>query len=148
VHSAVSFQRRPTVPLYPHPPLSPYQTQVESASDSLPIRECKSTPDPPVSVPNHSHPRSPVARRQSEWHSSPSEEPAPQLRLRHTPNSVAQKRSKQHSSPSQVPAPSPSQLQRHLPNSGLGNGNRLNTTEAAKLLVRYSKVRRQRWACK
>jgi len=145
----MSSQRCP-IPLYPHPPLSPHRTQVESASDKHsnfpPIRERKSTPDPPISVPNHSHPRrSPVAQRQSERYSSPSEEPAPQLQLRHTPNSVAQKRtkrSKQHSSLSQEPAPSPSQLQQHLPNSGLGNRNRLNIMEAG-VLVRHSKVRRQ-----
>lgn len=40
----MSSQRRPAVPLYAHPPLSPYQTQVESASDSLPIQSARAHP--------------------------------------------------------------------------------------------------------
>ena len=116
-----------------HPTSTPYFRPSENVRTHLILL---------FNVPNRSHPRcSPVARRQSEQHSSPSEEPAPQLQLRHTPNSVAQKWSKQHSSPSQEPAPSPSQLQRRLPNSGLGNRDRLNTMEVG--VVRHSKVRRQ-----
>jgi hypothetical protein len=145
----MSSQRHP-IPLYPHPPLSPQQTRVESASnehsDFPPIRERKSTPDPPASVLNYSHPRPPVTRRQSERHSSPSEEPAPsRFRRRHPPYSVAQRRSERCSSPSKEA--SSSQLQQYLPNSGLGNRNRLNTMEAS-VSVRHSKVRCQTLARK
>jgi hypothetical protein len=110
------------------PPLSPQQTRVDSASDDYsdfpPIRALK-TPDPSSRC-------SPVARRQSEW----------QFRQRHPPNSVAQRWSEQLSSPSKAPAPFRSH--RHLPNSGLGNWNRLNTMEASvSVSVRHSKVRCQ-----
>lgn len=77
------------------------QTQVESASDEHsdfpPIREGKSISDTllfPCTI-ILTHPRcSPVARRQSERHSSPSKEPASsqfKSRRRHLPNSVARK---------------------------------------------------------
>ena len=144
----MSSQCRP-IPLYPNPPFSP---QVEPASDEFsdfpPIRERKSTPDPPTSVPNHSHPRSPVAQKQSEWHSSPIEEPLAALSQlprrnprRHPPKSVTQKQSEQpeRSSPSKELV-APSQLRRK--NLGLGNRNRLNTIEAS-VSVRHSKVRCQ-----
>ena len=170
----MSSQRRP-IPLYPNPPLSPQQTCVESASDEHsdfppirernstpnpthvesasdehsdfpPIRERNSTPDPPTSVLNHSHPRPPVTRRQSERHSSPSEQPAPsRYRRRHPPHSVGQRRPERRCSPSKEA--SPPQLQQYLSNSGLGNTNRLNTMEASTL-VGHSKVRCQTLACK
>src|SRR6266498_5085659 len=120
--SAMSSQHRP------HSPITLQQTRVDSASDNYsdfpPIRVLK-TPDP------FSPPRcSPVARRQSER----------QFRRRHPPNLVAQRWSEQLSSPSKESAPSRSH--RHLPNSGLGNWNCLNTMEAS-VSVRHSKVRCQ-----
>jgi hypothetical protein len=113
--SAMSSQRPP------HPPISPQQTRVDSASEDYsdfpPIRVIK-TPDP------SSLPRcSPVARRQSER----------QFRVRRPPNSVAQRWSEQLSSSSKEPVPSRSH--RYLPNSGLGNWNRLNTMEASVLVL-------------
>ena len=99
-------------------------TQHPTITQIFPIRVLK-TPNP------SSPPRcSPVARRQSEW----------QFWQRHPPNSVAQRCSEQLYLPSKEPAPSRSY--RYLPNSGLGNWNRLNIMEAS-VLVRHSKVRCQ-----
>jgi len=134
-------QCRPIIPLYPHPPLPPHQTQVGSSdeSDFPPIRICESTPDASPSLPNCSRPRrrSPLVQKHSDRRSSPIEEPR-----------LSQSR---HSSPIKEPKPSQlrrslpikeprlSQLRRHPTNAGLGTRNRLNTLEATGWLgkVRY-----------
>lgn len=83
---------RHPIPLYPHPPVPHHQTHDDSQSDEHsdfpPIREHKSTPDPPAPlVSSRLRPRSPAIRRNSEQCSLLNEEPQPsQLRRSRPPN--------------------------------------------------------------
>jgi hypothetical protein len=142
-------QRR-SIPLYPHPPPSPHQTQVGSSdeSDFPPIRIHKSTPDSdaPPSLPNRSRPHrhSPLVQKHSEQRSSPIEEPM-FSQLRCSSPIKEPKPSQLHGLHHSLPIKEPrfSQLRNHPPNAGLGTRNRLNTLKATGWLKPLGKVRHQ-----